>query len=143
MASIVIVTKQCYLICESINYIIVNEIYEDDAESDLSMFSLREKPRKKRKTRRPTKKELDLIESKQYNVVIDFVPINGINPNNGNKSLIGNNHSVAIRVTGRSNCLELFSHMVEQIREQIPDHMFLDRMVEKFLAESAIAEPQK
>ena len=128
MASIVIVTKHCYLLCETINYIAINEVEEHDL--DLRFFE------KRKRGKKPTKKQVDAWKKEQFQIIIDFVPANGVNPqntthHNGN----GNTTAVVIRISGREKCLSLFSHMVEQIREQIPDNKFLDDIVEKFLQE--------
>ena len=132
MASIVIVTKQCYLLCEAINYITVNEVQNDDEADKYEI-----KPRRGRKGRKPTKKQAEAWD-KQYQIVIDFVPANGVNPSSGSSSIRkgSDTATVGIKVSGRDRCLELFAHMVEQIREQIPDNKFLDDIVEKFIQEN-------
>ncbi len=145
MASIVIITKQCYLLCDAINYIVINEVEEDD-KNQVRMFLNRPSKRgRKAKPKKLTKKQLDLINGRQFQIIIDFIPVGNSNNNSGNNSMTRKSGSetttVAITVTGRDKCLELFSHMVEQIREQIPDHMFLDRIVERFLQESKEYEP--
>ena len=136
MPSIVIVTRQCYLLCESINYIAINEI-NDEEERAVRMFDNVKK--KKRPGAKPTKKQLEEWRKQQFQIIIDFVPANGVNPTNnsiGKSSRNGGDTaSVAIKVTGRDRCLDLFAHMVEQIREQIPDNKFLDDIVEKFIQE--------
>lgn len=135
MASIVIVTKQCYLICEAINYIAVNELEDDEKEDRLSLFN---KPRRRRKGKKPVKSKVDMWSKRQYNIVIDFVPANGASPGGGMGRNIGNGNTATlnINVTGRDICLELFSHMVRQIREQLPDNKFLDEIVEQFFQEN-------
>jgi hypothetical protein len=139
MASIVIVTKQCYLLCESINYIAINEV-NDDEDAAVGFFDSPNKRGRKVKGRKkkPTKKQLDAWKRQQYQIIIDFVPANGINPNNSNQLRKSGSDSttVGIKVTGRDTCLDLFAHMVEQIREQIPDNKFLDDIVEKFIQET-------
>ncbi len=135
MASIVIVTQQCYLLCEAINYIAINEV-QDDEDEKLSFF---DRPAKRgRKTKKPTKKQIEAWKRQQYQIIIDFIPANGINPNSNQLSKHGGKETstVAIKVTGRDRCLDLFAHMVEQIREQIPDNKFLDDIVEKFIQET-------
>jgi len=129
MASIVIVTQQCYLLCEAINYIAINEIDEND-ERKLSIF---DKPKRGKKGKKLTRKQIEDLR-KQFQIVIDFVPASGVqlNANSRNNT---NTATVAIKVSGRERCLALFTHMVEQIREQIPDNKFLDEIVNKFLQE--------
>jgi hypothetical protein len=127
MASIVIVTKQCYLLCDTINYIAINEVKEEDYKAGLF-----DPPRRKTK-KKLTRKQIEAMELEKFQIVIDFVPAGGPNPNSRNSN---GGQTVGINVTGRQRCLELFSHMVKQIREQIPDHRFLDSIVESFLLES-------
>ena len=135
MASIVIVTKQCYLLCESINYIAINEVDEDQEERAVKFFDTH---KKKRKGAKPTKKQLEEWKKQQYQIIIDFVPVNSISTNNNSLSRKGGGDSstVAIRVSGKDRCLDLFAHMVKQIREQIPDNKFLDDIVEEFIQEN-------
>lgn len=134
MASIVIVTRQCYLLCDSINYIAVNEV-QDDEDRDISIF---DKPRRGRKRKKPTKKQIEAWKKQQYQIIIDFIPVNGNNSSSNSNKLRsgGEAATVAIKVTGRDRCLDLFAHMVEQIREQIPDHKFLDDIVNRFIQDT-------
>ena len=133
MANIVIVTQQCYLLCEAINYIAINEI-DGDNESRLTSF-FKEEPKKGKKAKKPTKKQIEEWKRQQFQIIIDFVPANGITVGSSSHKSGGNTATVAIKVSGRDKCLGLFSHMVEQIREQIPDNKFLDDIVNKFLQE--------
>jgi hypothetical protein len=127
MANVVIVTKQCYLLCESINYIAVNEANDENKEDYNSIWNRR--GRKKKLTARQKK----ALETKQYNIIIDFIPVVKNPAGQSHHKSGGDNTSVAITVTGRERCLDLFRDMVSQIREQIPDQLFLDKLVEKFL----------
>jgi hypothetical protein len=96
-------------------------------------YSLRRKRRKKKLTKAERAKQ---IENAPYQVVIDFVPVINAIPTNTLKNGNEDNETVAITVHGRDRCLSLFADMVTQIREQLPDQMFLDKMVEKFLTEN-------
>jgi hypothetical protein len=141
MSKIVIVTSQCYLLAEAINYIAINEVAEDDREGRIvDVFDSAPSKKRGRKSKRPIKLTEEQKDARrQYQIVIDFVPANGIIPTTtnvlGNKRA-GDTASVGVKVTGRKRCLDLFSHMVEQIREQIPDNKFLDQIVENFLQET-------
>lgn len=136
MASIVIVTRQCYLVCESINYISVHEVDEEDKAE--SLFYSPPPPKKYRK--KPTAKQQLLDKLKRaaqlYQIQIDFVPTQGNNSNNSRNN--NGNSSVTITVRGYDRCLDLFGEMINQIREQQPDKLFLDKMVEKFFADNPI-----
>ena len=141
MANIVIVTDQCYLLCEAIN-----ELTDEDGSSELANFlNKADKPEKKKNytkkgSKKPTKKQLEAIRRQRFQIIIDFVPVSGSSANNGSiHKSIGHSNSatIGIKVSGRDHCLKLFSHMVEQIREQIPDNVFLDKIVENFIRSGA------
>lgn len=141
MAYIVIVTSRCYLLCEAINHISVDEVDEDAWEEELQL-KLRKKPKKglKTKKRRPTKAEIaEAIQNAAYKITIDFVPVAisapSSNSGGGYKSSSKDSQTqVAITVYGRDRCQALFVDIVAQIREQLPDQVFLDSLVEKLLA---------
>jgi len=130
MSSIVIVTQQCYLLCESINYIAINEVQDED--DGLSFI----RPKRTRRTKKSTKAQIEAWKKQQFQIIIDFIPVGSISQNNNISRNNSNTTSVNIRVTGRDRCLDLFAHMVQQIREQIPDNKFLDEIVEKFIQEN-------
>ena len=133
MANVVIVTRQCYLLCEAINYIVINEVEDDEPEYKISHS-------KKAKKKIPVSMKLKteyIKERKPYQIVIDFVPIGSptVLNNNSLKRSSSNEDStrVCITVQGLERAVLLFQDMVAQIREQLPDQMFLDKLVEKFL----------
>lgn len=132
MASVVIVTSQCYLLAESINYIIINEVDDsDDREWN---------PRntKNRKVRRNNKVVRDyILERKPFNIVIDFMPKNQPQNQNSNKNNNDESSIVNITVHGLTRTLRVFQDIVMQLREQIPDELFLDKLVEQFLADAS------
>lgn len=123
MANLVIVTSRCYLICNAINYIAVNECSDDD--ESFEKLSARVKNKKK-----PSKTAID--EIRLYKVQIHFELANsGQNTNNSRHS--DSTGAVEIQVRGKRLVEELFGSIVQQIREQLPDQKFLDQLVEKFL----------
>lgn len=135
MANIVLVTKQCYLICESINYIAVHEA-NNDMKDEMGYIE----PRRKHKRKKLTAKQKLLEKLKKaaqcYQVTIDFVPVpNNYNSNSPRNHGSDGSTSVSIPVRGYERCLDLYKEMISQIREQQPDKFFLDKMVEKFLAD--------
>ena len=139
MASIVLVTKQCYLLCESINYISVHEMNDEEKEN---VFY--DRPRKRRGRKKLTAKQ-KLMEklrkaAQLYAITIDFIPV----PNNTNASPSNSRRdgtsSVTISVRGYERAVELYRDMIAQIREQMPDKLFLDKMVEKFFADNPLED---
>lgn len=131
MASVVIVTSQCYLLAESLNYIIINE--DDDSDSR----EWQPKTAKNRKVRRNNKVVRDyILERKPFNIIIDFVPKG--QPQNAahhNKNSNDESSVITISVQGLNRTLRVFQDIVSQLREQIPDELFLDKLVERFLAD--------
>jgi hypothetical protein len=129
MANIVIVTEQCYLLCEAINFIVINEVSDDE---DDSLFETKRSKARNKKVKKPVKPQVD---NRRFNIIIDFIPTGGAIPSQQLKksgSTPGSAH-VSIAIVGKDYCIKLFSHMVKQIREQIPDNRFLDSIVEEFL----------
>lgn len=129
MPSVVIVTSQCYLLAESINYIVINEVDDSD---DKEWRPTSAKNRKIRKTNKVVRDYI--LERKPFNIVIDFVPKG--QPQNQNKGSSDESSVITITVHGLKRCVLMFHDIVEQLREQIPDQMFLDKLVEKLLTET-------
>lgn len=107
--SLTIVTSRTYLLCEAINHI-----------------SLRAEPER--------------INNHKimpyYYIDINFVPLSRGN-GGGSSSLSSRNndedHQVCIKVIGEKVALRVYKEIVQQIREQMPDQMYLDKMVENIL----------
>lgn len=134
MANIVLVTKQCYLLCESINYIAVHEM-DDDSKDAINFDEPRRTKRRKKLTAKQKLMEKLKKAAQLYQVTIDFVPVPN-NPNSPKNSGRDGTTSVSIPVRGYLRCLDLYKEMIAQIREQQPDKFFLDKMVEKFLTDN-------
>jgi hypothetical protein len=135
MANIVLVTDHCYLQCQAINFIAINEV-ESKAEEPSLFVTSRQKRSRKNKFNRGSKKKQAKPE-RLYQVVIDFIPIG--NPNTGGSLSRGNDQAqVGVTVVGRDTCLKLFATIVHQIREQQPDALYLNQLVERFLTEQGV-----
>ena len=125
MANLVIVTKQCYLIAESITYISVDALPECENCGSSLQHSRKKKVSKKEKERR--EKEC------AYRISVDFVPAKS---NHNNNNMRNDGHStVCIVVNGYDSCMKLFHEMVDQIREQMPDELWLNKLIDKFLTD--------
>lgn len=123
---IVIVTNKCYLIAEAINYITIDEV-EKEKEDIFSSKSRRKRTKTAKALAKKKREELSF-----YEITVDYVPAQAGSNVNNRRDL----SSVAITVQGLINARTLFSDMVGQIREQLPDHLFLDKLVQRFLAET-------
>ena len=120
---IVLVTDHCYLQCQSVNSIIINE--PDGSDDDGRLFILRKRKKKSAKKK--------VTPKQKYQICIDFVPVAVSNVNGSGR----NDFSVTVTVSimGHEACLKLFGELCHQIREQLPDHLFLNQLVDRFLAE--------
>jgi len=118
--SVVIVTKKCYLICERVNYITIEEECLDMNRAD--KFGTRSKN----------------ISVPYWNIHIDFEPF--IPQNSNSPRSRSDESSVMVKVGDKDIAYKLFSEIVNQIREQIPDQLFLDRLAREFLTEGALDE---
>jgi hypothetical protein len=125
---VVIVSRQAYLICESINYIVINEA--DDNEDGFSLSS------KRKKTPASTKRQREYIKlHKPYSIVIDFISTTKGQGGGSNRNGMGGGDSDNVRITvhGLDRTVALYTEIVEQIREQMPDVLYLDKLVDRFL----------
>lgn len=108
---ITIVTSRSFILCESINHIILQSEPEYVNEVRIDFYCIN----------------------------IDFVPGTRNNPpvqSNAFGSLNKNEERgfVQIKVIGENTALKLFKELISQIREQIPDQAYLDKMIENILS---------
>lgn len=77
-----------------------------------------------------------------YNINIDFIPCPRSNQSqNGSSSGFGSRNNgndegrgfVTIKVMGEEVALKLFKELVTQIREQVPDQAYLDKMIDRII----------
>ena len=134
MASVVIVTSQCYLLAEAINYIVINEC-EDNNDHDYVSFTRSKTSKAKHKTDKAKRNYIQ--ERKPFEVIINFIP-KGHPPTTSSPHLQkhGNNDvsTVQVRIHGLRRTLRVFQDIVSQLREQIPDEKFLDTLIDRFMA---------
>jgi hypothetical protein len=130
--SLVIVTDKCYLLCESINYMSLNE-----GDSDTYYEEVKLKLRKSKGKIMPlTSSQRDQLENfRIYSLTIDFIPSPTANSSSSNSSRNSETATVSITLRGKAAAEALFSDVVGQIREQIPDHKFLNELAERFLTD--------
>lgn len=141
MANIVIVSSRCYLLCESINWISIDiqgDTLDDDGDIVFEeSLSTRRKNKKtkvsKRKTLSAEKERLNKLNNTFYKISVNFVPVNG----GGNQMSRPDVRQVDVLVRGHDKAMSTYHEMVTQIREQLPDQMFLDKLVEKLLSGDA------
>ena len=127
MSELVIVTPNCYLICEAIHHITVS-----DSDKEEKQFITRRKPNR-RGIRKTSSKRNKAAQSKIYQITIEYVPLSNSQKNISMSNSNRETQTVTINVCGQERCYGLFRDMVSQIREQMPDQMYLDKIVEKIL----------
>jgi len=139
--SLVIVSSYCYLLCEAVNHISV-DICGEDEHADAKELSWetrsKSKAKKVKKAKRPTSYEKRMAAKRKeafYQVTINFAPINR---NNSGGGMIGgkgggDERSLYIIVQGHDVAQSLYHEIVHQIREQLPDQLFLDGLVNRLL----------
>jgi hypothetical protein len=138
MPSVVIITEECYLLAEAINYIVINEDEEghDDREYMLDKPGRRGKKGKRKRPLSESNKAIReyIQERKPFVIVINFIA-KGAPPNGGSSMSkhSGDNSGVQLKVMGLRRTLKAFRSIVGQLREQIPDEKFLDTLVDRFL----------
>ncbi len=111
--SLVIVTDKCYLICESVNFINIQE------SPNATSYSYSDKPKKK------PKKGLDI-----YEITIDFIPKPSTSRPGGPDM---STDVLKFKVRGKKEAENAFKLIVNQIREQIPDKFYINKLMEDFL----------
>ena len=144
MSNIVIVSSYCYLLCEAINSISVDVAgrHDDVFDSDSVLKDFRKSLSKSKSSRYKTKRQRDKEKKEEeqrknelyYQVSINFVPNGGYQ----NGSL--DQRVVTIMVQGHDKAKALYTEMVQQIREQLPDQLYMKELVEKFLENNIMEE---
>jgi len=131
MANIVIVSNHCYLLAQAIN-----SIHIDISEIDNSLLRDENPSRmvKKGNKKKKNKAQLSLEEFNEktkalntYNIIINYMPVNN------NTNSLRDEASVQFCVMGYNETVNAYREIVRQIREQIPDQMFLNELVDKLL----------
>lgn len=139
MASVVIVTEQCYLLAEAINYIVINEDEENHHDRDYMLDAPKKRKGSKKKSLGQKNKDIReyIQERKPFAIAINFIPKGAPQQSHHSSSLAkhgsGDSTAVHIHVMGLRRTIKVFRDIVRQLREQIPDEKFLDTLVENFL----------
>ena len=111
MSSIVIATSRAYLICDKILYMNIEPFLERDEYA--------------------ARRSANLAQT--YMITICFRSAD--NPSNGNLARNSDEQYIMnLKVLGEEPAMALFKDMVCQIREQSPDQVYLDKMVEQILS---------
>lgn len=123
--SIVLVTKQCYLVAERITYVSLEEA-EPDTETK-SLWSLLGK--------------LYFKDARsRWLINISYTPVQSKTATPNHNSGYGSNreemYSLELSVIDHKAAMGLYKEIVNEIREQSKDQLYLDQLVDKFLTQS-------
>ena len=131
MGQLVIVTESNYLICESIYHVTLDCV---DTDNELvSAINNAMKLQRKLKVK-PTKLQTSVNKAKErarYKITINYAPV----PVSQNTGRI-DTRECDIVIYGFSNASRIFRDIVEQIREQMPDQLYLNKLVDKLLGDN-------
>jgi hypothetical protein len=157
MANIVIVSTHCYLLCEAINSITIDVTQIDHSllrKEEVSLAEMLNNVKKpKDSSKRPHKngniasaahklameeyaKKLEATSG--FQITINYQPVNRNLNSNG-----GQNHNNGVpeerlcqfTVLGYDKAMLVYRGVVEQIRQQIPDQVFLNDLVDRLFQE--------
>lgn len=138
-----IVTNRCFLACEKVTSVVIEEIIPDKPT-----------PRRKRKKSKNASKLVKpaakaLLElPKQFSITISYYPltING-NSNFSSNSRGGDptEYSLDLRIVGKQEAYALYAEIIREVQEQHPGEGYLDKLVNKMLEgiEFQIEVPQE
>lgn len=126
--SLVIVTKRCYLICESVTSIIIEPAGEREGlVTSNGLF--------KKKAPKPTDPLL-----MEWTIEINYIPVGpkSLQSNSGYGKSSESGECISILVTGFKDASILFHEIVGEIREQCPDILFLDKLINDVLMKEEV-----
>lgn len=103
-----IVTDRCFLTCEKVVAVVIEEFFEEKAA--------------KSKVKRAPKKVLTCCT-----ISITYTPASTNNYDGQN--------CLELRVTEKAKAMSLYTEIVKQVQEQFPNDVFLDKLVSKMLGD--------
>jgi len=106
-----IVTDRCFLTCEKVVAVVIEETFEEKAT--------------KSKAKKPPKKVLDYCT-----ISITYTPTS-------TNSYDGQN-CLELRIAEKAKAVSLYAEIVRQVQEQWPDDVFLDKLVSKMLGDTPL-----
>lgn len=123
--SLVIMTKRCYLVCESVSSIILEETERGDSESKFYVPKFLSKKRKLR----PVDEN-----AREWTIEINYTAHSTFGPKSGTYAKSGaDEQSISVTVTGTKEANLLYKEIIKEIQEQCPDILFLDQLVDRIL----------
>lgn len=136
-----IVTKKCFLACEKVTSVIIEEMVPD-----------RPKPMRRRKKKKGSKMLLTAkskpvaVQPKQFTITIAYYPLNSNNKNGnfGNGSGSSEEYTLQMHIFGKKEANMLYAEIIREVQEQHPGEGYLDKLVNKMLAgeDFQVGEPK-
>jgi hypothetical protein len=124
--SLVIVTKQCFLLCDRIISIVLDEAHKEDTGDEDTQYK-----RQSWSFRKTAAKE----KPSEWFIEIKYIPeITSIQGRQNGGAISQRDFcSLEIRLFDKDEAFKLYSEIVHEIREQMPDQLFLDKLVNSAL----------
>lgn len=124
-----IVTNRCFLVCEKVVSVIVQEL---PAEKPMVI-------RRKKNKKTATKKIVKKSQPEKFTISISYYPIGLGKPTSSyNNNSSGQEFTLDLQVTGKEETLALYKEIIKEVQEQNPDEAYLDKLVSNILGEYVI-----
>jgi len=120
-----IVTSKCFLVCEKVISIVIEELAPPGAKK---MYATAKKKSKTKKAIRAKKPELT------YSIAISYYPL----ASNNHGGSIRDEHSLEVRVSNKEEAAKLYKEIIKEVQEQHPNEGYLDILVDRVL----LGEPE-
>lgn len=111
---LVIVTRNQYILANAIHHITLDELH------DYHEISIRGRSKH--------------LREKVYRITVLYIPETSAQNNRGDRS------ECCITLRGRADAYRIYKDLIRQIREQMPDALFLDKAFENLLGEEELKE---
>ncbi len=119
-----IVTSRCFLACEKVTSVIIEELVEEKAKAK----------KLSKKTKEKLKKPAKVPETpSMFCISISYYALSMSSPNNNYKSSEPQENTLEVRVLGREKATTLYAEIIKEVQEQHPGEGYLDQLVSKIL----------
>lgn len=105
-----ILTEKCFLTCEKVTAIVIEEALPEERAS------------KSKKIKKP--------EPLYYTITITYIP------GNKNNNYDAGENCLEVRISEKKKAISVFGEIVKQVQEQFPNEVYLDKLVNSMLGSS-------
>lgn len=127
-----IVTNRCFLACEKVTSVTVEELAPDERLKVLEKAPPK-KVKKGKKTKKPKKLPKPTEKQPIFCISISYYPLS-TNGNNYNNQRDPQENCMEVRVAGQDKAFKLYSDIIREVQEQHPNEAYLDNLIDKVLA---------